>query len=52
MTKTLHDDDHENWGPQRVEARAEEMADIALDIWPLITLIEEAFPNRINDEVE
>ncbi len=37
---------------QSVESRAEEMADIALEIWPLITLIEEAFPNRINDEEE
>ena len=48
MTNTLHDNDHENWSPARVEARAETMANQALDIWPLITLIEASFPNRAN----
>ena len=52
MTNTLHVDDNENWGPQRVEARANEMANLALDIWQLITLIEEGIPDRIIDEAE
>ena len=52
MTNTLHNEDNENWGPQRVEARADSMANLALDIWPLITLIEEAIPDRIIDEEE